>query len=142
MMLHEKIYISMQGKDRGHCVGEIHAYIKCIQKALHYTSAYVPWYLISQTKAHRILPHFMSIFFQVLLDSGARPSLEDLEGNTPLHVKCYGETGHESELGAIQLLINNGAKLTARNNRVCEMMTHLLHLGSTEMLRWPFKVFI
>ena len=54
----------------------------------------------------------------MLIDAGAKPNLEDLEGNTPLHVKCYGETGQPSELGAIQLLLDNGAKLTARNNRV------------------------
>ena len=53
-----------------------------------------------------------------MIDAGAKPNLEDLEGNTPLHVKCYGETGQPSELGAIQLLLDNGAKLTARNNRV------------------------
>ena len=35
-----------------------------------------------------------------------------------IRVKCYGETGQPSELGAIQLLLDNGAKLTARNNRV------------------------
>ena len=54
----------------------------------------------------------------MLIDAGAKPNLEDLEGNTALHVKCYGETGQPSELGAIQLLLDNGAKLTARNNRV------------------------
>ena len=54
----------------------------------------------------------------MLIDAGAKPNLEDLEGNTPLHVKCYGETEQPSELGAIQLLLDNGAKLTARNNRV------------------------
>ena len=58
------------------------------------------------------------IRFQLLIEAGAKPSMEDLEGNTPLHAKCYGETGQLSELGAIKLLINNGAKLTSRNNRV------------------------
>lgn len=56
--------------------------------------------------------------FQLLLEAGANVSAVDAEGNTPLHVKCYGETGQPSDLPAIQLLIEEGAKLTVRNNKV------------------------
>ena len=52
------------------------------------------------------------------MEAGARPSVEDSEGNTPLHVKCYGETGEPSEMGAVALLLAMGAKLAARNHRV------------------------
>ena len=61
---------------------------------------------------------FLIVSCQLLLDAGAKVSVEDGEGNTPLHVKCYGEAGLESELGAIQLLLDQGAALTCRNNRV------------------------
>ena len=52
------------------------------------------------------------------MEAGVKPSVEDLEGNTPLHVKCYGEAGKPSEMEAINALIEYGAKLTARNTRV------------------------
>ena len=52
------------------------------------------------------------------MDNGCHPSLEDSEGNTPLHVKCYGETDQQSETAAIDLLLQCGAKLTMRNSRV------------------------
>ena len=54
------------------------------------------------------------------MEMGATPSVMDLEGNTPLHVKCYGETGHPTERDAISVLLENGAKLTVRNNRVSQ----------------------
>ena len=55
---------------------------------------------------------------QVLMEAGIKVNVEDAEGNTTLHVKCYGETGNLSELDAIDMLIANGADLTIRNNRV------------------------
>ena len=58
------------------------------------------------------------MFPQELLDAGALINGEDSEGNTPLHVKCYGETGRPSELGCVELLLECDAKLTARNKRV------------------------
>lgn len=44
--------------------------------------------------------------------------MEDSEGNTPLHVKCYGETGEDTEVDCIELLLDRGASLTNRNKRV------------------------
>jgi ankyrin repeat protein len=55
---------------------------------------------------------------QVLMDNGASPSVEDFEGNTALHVKCYGEAGKESEVECVEMLLDFGAKITLRNNRV------------------------
>lgn len=52
------------------------------------------------------------------MDLGASPNLEDMEGNTPLHVKCYGENGKVSELEAVEMLLGCGAKIDVRNNRV------------------------
>lgn len=56
--------------------------------------------------------------WQVLVDAGASPSIEDLEGNTALHVKCYGEAGKESDVGCVEMLLHYGAKMTLRNSRV------------------------
>jgi len=50
--------------------------------------------------------------------AGAKPSEEDAEGNTPLHVKCYGEVGKLSEIDAIKLLLESDAKITVKNHRV------------------------
>ena len=43
---------------------------------------------------------------------------EDSEGNTPLHVKCYGETNQQSETECIEMLLDRKANLTIRNSRV------------------------
>ena len=64
--------------------------------------------------------------FQLLLNAGIKVSVEDNEGNTPLHVKCYGETGKSSEIEAIQLLLGQGAKLTVRNSRVSKKILYVL----------------
>lgn len=60
----------------------------------------------------------MVVVMQLLLDSGIKVSVEDNEGNTPLHVKCYGETRKPSEIQAIDMLLKQGAKLIVRNTRV------------------------
>ena len=52
------------------------------------------------------------------MEAGASPSIEDFEGNTALHVKCYGESGKSSEMEAIETLLHYGGKLTVRNSRV------------------------
>ncbi|CAH1786443.1 unnamed protein product [Owenia fusiformis] len=54
---------------------------------------------------------------RILLDAGALTNADDTEGNTALHVKCYGETGEPSEVQAVELLIACGASLILRNNR-------------------------
>ena len=64
------------------------------------------------------------------MEAGARVSVEDAEGNTPLHVKCYGESGQPSEMEAIHLLLEQGARMDVRNNRVrapgCQLSVSLL----------------
>ncbi|XP_076450581.1 uncharacterized protein LOC143286742 [Babylonia areolata] len=54
---------------------------------------------------------------QILLDNGAYINAEDAEGNTPLHVKCYGETDKPSEMECLELLLAREAIPTKRNNR-------------------------
>lgn len=58
------------------------------------------------------------ISLQMLLDAGAMVDAEDVEGNTPLHVKCYGESNKPSDLTSIELLLNKNASLSKRNTRV------------------------
>jgi len=55
---------------------------------------------------------------QALITAGALINIEDEEGNSPLHVKCYGETGKETELDCIETLIVNRARVLNRNHRV------------------------
>ncbi|XP_061182605.1 uncharacterized protein LOC133190936 [Saccostrea echinata] len=54
---------------------------------------------------------------ELLLDAGALVDAEDVEGNTPLHVKCYGESGKPSDMTSIELLLNKNASLSKRNSR-------------------------
>lgn len=58
------------------------------------------------------------ISVQMLLDAGAMVDAEDVEGNTPLHVKCYGESNKPSDVTSIELLLNKNASLSKRNTRV------------------------
>lgn len=60
---------------------------------------------------------------KLLLDYEADLNLKDLEGNIPLHIKCYGEKGKPSELKTIEFLLNYGADLTARNKKVINNIT-------------------
>ena len=52
---------------------------------------------------------------------------EDSEGNTPLHVKCYGETNEQSEIECIQILLERNVSLTIRNSRVRSYFSPLLY---------------
>ncbi|ESO91608.1 hypothetical protein LOTGIDRAFT_233395 [Lottia gigantea] len=54
---------------------------------------------------------------EILLECEAVIDSEDCEGNTPLHVKCYGESGKPSELPCIELLLNKKADQTKRNHK-------------------------
>lgn len=58
-------------------------------------------------------------FLQALIDTGALVNISDDEGNSPLHVKCFGETNKPSEIDCIEMLIKDRARLVARNHRVC-----------------------
>lgn len=62
------------------------------------------------------------ISVQMLLDAGAMVDAEDVEGNTPLHVKCYGESNKPSDLTSIELLLNKNASLSKRNTRVIDIV--------------------
>ncbi|KAK3602636.1 hypothetical protein CHS0354_034226 [Potamilus streckersoni] len=54
---------------------------------------------------------------QILIEAGANIDAQDSEGNTALHVKCYGETNASSELTCIEMLLNKGASMTIQNSR-------------------------
>lgn len=54
---------------------------------------------------------------QLLLESNAVIESVDNEGNTALHVFCYGEEGKRSFLEGISHLLNEGADLLCRNLR-------------------------
>ncbi|XP_060562778.1 uncharacterized protein LOC132722318 isoform X4 [Ruditapes philippinarum] len=54
---------------------------------------------------------------ELLLEAGAHVNAEDSESNTPLHVKCYGETGKPSDIECIQMLLNKNVSLNIRNSR-------------------------
>ena len=54
---------------------------------------------------------------KLLIDYGAEVNAADLDGNTPLHVKCYGEKNKPSELQVIEMLLFNDANYIARNKK-------------------------
>jgi ankyrin repeat protein len=42
----------------------------------------------------------------VLLEAGADIDAVDDDGNSPLHVMCYGEEGNETHLDCIEILVS------------------------------------
>ena len=77
------------------------------------------------------------LILQVLMEAGAAVDAEDAEGNMPLHVKCYGETDKPSEMACIQLLIDSGADVTARNHRVRTRFQNVfLRLVGVQIIVW------
>ena len=57
------------------------------------------------------------------MDNGANIGAEDAEGNTCLHVKCYGEIEKDTQGDCIELLLQREASAERRNNRV-SVYTH------------------
>lgn len=55
---------------------------------------------------------------KLLLDNGADVNISDLDGNSPLHIRCYGEKDYPSEIEAIELLIHHKANSTSKNKKV------------------------
>lgn len=75
----------------------------------------------------------------MLLDAGAMVDAEDVEGNTPLHVKCYGESNKPSDLTSIELLLNKNASLSKRNTRVsieCNVIKIFVLVETLARLIW------
>lgn len=62
---------------------------------------------------------------KLLLDFGANVNIQDLDGNTPLHVRCYGEKNILADNDAIEFLIQNKAHLIAKNKKVCIIRVNL-----------------
>ena len=61
------------------------------------------------------------------MEAGISPNIEDLEGNTALHVKCYGETDRPSDSATIAALINARANITLRSKKVAPYKFYLSH---------------
>lgn len=55
---------------------------------------------------------------KLLVDFGANVNSTDLDGNTPLHARLFGERNQTSELDVIELLIYYRANILALNNKV------------------------
>ncbi|CAL1541164.1 unnamed protein product [Lymnaea stagnalis] len=53
----------------------------------------------------------------LLLENGAEVGVEDAEGNTCLHTKCYGEIDRPTDLKCISLLLEWGASVLKRNKK-------------------------
>ena len=43
---------------------------------------------------------------QLLLEAGSNIDSIDQDGNTPLHVKCYGESGEATDLECIEKMVS------------------------------------
>ena len=54
----------------------------------------------------------------ILIEYKAEVNSRDLDGNIPLHVRCYGEKGKDTDIDAIKLLIYYKADIIARNKNV------------------------
>ncbi|XP_030845217.1 uncharacterized protein LOC754486 isoform X2 [Strongylocentrotus purpuratus] len=54
---------------------------------------------------------------RLLLENGALLNAIDGEGNTPLHVKCYGEGGQPTQMDCIQQFLSENINLVHRNNK-------------------------
>mgnify|MGYP001810929605 CR=1 FL=1 len=67
------------------------------------------------TSLHRCKhPHIVKI----LIDFGANINAKDLDGNTPMHLKAFGERNKPSELDIIELLLFYQADTTVQNKKV------------------------
>ncbi len=56
---------------------------------------------------------------RLLLDYGADVNFVDLDGNSPLHLKCAGESSSRpSDLETIECLLNNRANYLLKNKEV------------------------
>ncbi|XP_028403348.1 uncharacterized protein LOC114526043 isoform X2 [Dendronephthya gigantea] len=54
---------------------------------------------------------------KVLLEAGADIDAVDDDGNSPLHVMCYGEEGKDAKLDCIEILLRSNPLLTTRNKK-------------------------
>ena len=54
---------------------------------------------------------------KVLLEAGANIDAVDDDGNSPLHVLCYGEVGKDTQLDCIEILLQKMPPLTTRNKK-------------------------
>lgn len=54
---------------------------------------------------------------KLLIDLGADVNASDLDGNRPLHAKCFGERNQPSDLDAIEFLICFRADILALNKK-------------------------
>ncbi|CAF0731036.1 unnamed protein product [Didymodactylos carnosus] len=85
-----------------------------------------------QTTLHRTKDPKLLKF---LIESNATIDAPDHDGNTPLHIKCLGETGKPSELKTIKILHEYGAELCKRNYK-SKMPFHLAaENGQTDALK-------
>ncbi|KAI0208355.1 hypothetical protein LSAT2_006969 [Lamellibrachia satsuma] len=76
---------------------------------------------------------------KLLLNAGALPSALDTGHNTPLHVKCYGETDQCSDTAAVDVLLKAGAKIVLRNSRSLMPIHCAAMQGRTDLISLLLK---
>lgn len=69
-------------------------------------------------------------FIQVLLEAGADIDAVDNDGNTPLHVMCYGEQGHDTQLDSIEILVSCNGILAKRHLFISTLSFAELNINS------------
>jgi ankyrin repeat protein len=56
---------------------------------------------------------------RLLIEYGADVNSVDLDGNIPIHLKCYGEKNKPSQLDCVELLMFFKSELRFKNKEVC-----------------------
>ena len=74
---------------------------------------------------------------QILLEAGANIDAVDHDGNTPLHVKCYGESGESTDLECIEKMVMIAQMLIKAEKSGALLDKILVLCGSKTRLHFP-----